>query len=132
MHCWILFHSLCIVIYCAGALQFKEEYEKAMAANDKLLGADDAGEEDDEEADEEAAGADGSAQVSDLTDALGKVRETLTLDQVHKHTDAHGAGTHRDVVSPGLRSHRRPWQDEDLGPEDVKLSGIILTVSKSQ
>ena len=74
MHCWNLFHSLHSIVDCSGALQFKEEYEKAMAANDKLLGADDAGEEDDEEADEEAEGADGSAQVSDLTDALGKVR----------------------------------------------------------
>ena len=44
-----------------------------MAANEKLLAADDAGEEDDGD----AAGADSSAQVSDLTDALGKVRHTM-------------------------------------------------------
>ena len=44
-----------------------------MAANEKLLAADDAG----EEADGDAAGADSSAQVSDLTDALGKVRHAM-------------------------------------------------------
>lgn len=61
-----------------------------MAANDKLLGADDAGEEGDEEADEEAEGADGSAQVSDLTDALGKVRDLTARRSDHKHKDHMG------------------------------------------
>ena len=62
-----------------GALQFKEEYEKAMAANEKLLAADDAGEEDEGD----AAGADSSAQVLDLTDALGKVRHYMQQHQMY-------------------------------------------------
>ena len=43
-----------------------------MAANEKLLAADEAAEGDDD--DEEEGAADGSAQVSDLTAAIGKVR----------------------------------------------------------
>ena len=49
-----------------------------MATNEKLLGADDEAEEEAEDDEEEAEGADSSAQVSELSEALGKVRTSAT------------------------------------------------------
>ena len=57
---------------CAGALQFRDHFDKAMEANEKLLAADEAAQPEEDEDEDEAP--DASSKVSDLTDAIGKVR----------------------------------------------------------